>query len=708
MNSDGNGSPAPRPSNDPLPATPPSPPAADAGPRGAVIALDGVSRSYRRGQETVHALQEVSISLRQGELTLILGPSGGGKSTLLHLLGGMDRPSGGRVVAGDTDISTLSPDRLSAWRRMNVGFVFQSFHLLPHLTALENVALPLVLGGTGPAEARQRAQELLERVGLGDRGQHRPDQLSGGQAQRVAVARALAADPPIMLADEPTGNLDSASGQEILTLLGDLARRDGRTVVIVSHNEEFAAFSDRVVRVRDGRVLADSAPTAASAAGEQAGRATNSRRARLGPRTRTLLGMSGAAALRRAWRSVLTGLGVTIGVAAMVLLVSIGAGLQNRVVGSILSQASLDSVIVSPSQSNNHISFGQPTVSQGTVHPIGPTQLATFARLPGARVAYSQPSFFATATENGHRIPMLPLQGLPPGNLWQGTGSVKLPTLLFGHLPTAGQAGVVLPRSFVDALFAVTKGQEASLVGRTVSVTLSTAMIGAGGPASLQGVNMAGSAPQSLVLTGVSKNTFGESFGYVRNALALHWTALNTPQGTQPDYGNGVVLAKSISDVKTLTAAIGKMGYGTTTAQNIIGQVQKVFGILETGLGVIGGIALAVAGLMIGVVMSMAVLERSREIGVLRALGARRRDVFTLFLSEAFLIGLLGGTVGDLLGWGLGKLGSAIFHLHGLFLVPLWLALLGLGFGGVVAVLAGLGPAGRAAKLNPVDTLRAE
>lgn len=226
------------------------------------LELRGASRSYKRGQETVKALDHVDLTLLPGEMALIIGPSGGGKSTFLHLLGGMDRPSEGEVRAGGVVISRLPSDVLAAFRRENVGFVFQSFHLIPGLTAAENVSLPLLLAGRPAGERRRRAVELLGSLGLGDRVDFLPGQLSGGQAQRVAIARALAADPPFILADEPTGDLDSASGDEVMEILRNLAKKDGRTVVVVTHNEGFVPLADRVYRIKDGRLSGD-APTAA-------------------------------------------------------------------------------------------------------------------------------------------------------------------------------------------------------------------------------------------------------------------------------------------------------------------------------------------------------------------------------------------------------------------------------------------------------------
>jgi putative ABC transport system ATP-binding protein len=219
-----------------------------------LIELRTLARDYRMGEVTVHALRGLDLVINRGEFVVLLGPSGCGKTTTLNLVGGLDRPTSGAVIVGGHDIAHYDERQLTAYRRRMVGFVFQFFNLIPTLTAAENVELALALAESDGRRQRQEAVALLALVGLEERAHHFPAQLSGGEQQRVAIARALAAHPPVILCDEPTGNLDAATGQQVLQVIGGLNRQEGATVLLVTHNTAIAPVADRVVRLRDGQI----------------------------------------------------------------------------------------------------------------------------------------------------------------------------------------------------------------------------------------------------------------------------------------------------------------------------------------------------------------------------------------------------------------------------------------------------------------------
>lgn len=221
-----------------------------------IIKVENVKKIYRMGDNEVRALDGVSLVVEEGEFLIVMGPSGSGKTTLLHLMGCLDKPTEGEIYIASTPVSKLNDSQLAKIRNKMVGFVFQQFNLLPRLTALENVELPMIYAGVPKSARQKKAKELLELVGLGDRLHHRPTQLSGGQMQRVAIARALANDPMVLLADEPTGNLDSKSGEEILKIFSELNER-GQTIIIVTHDPEVAKHAGRIVRMRDGKIVSE-------------------------------------------------------------------------------------------------------------------------------------------------------------------------------------------------------------------------------------------------------------------------------------------------------------------------------------------------------------------------------------------------------------------------------------------------------------------
>ncbi|MCD6168251.1 MAG: ABC transporter ATP-binding protein [Caldisericia bacterium] len=219
-----------------------------------VIITENLTEEYLLGKVVVPALRGVNLKIKRGEFAVIMGPSGSGKSTLLNLIGGLQKPTGGRVLINGIDLSTLNENQLAIFRRKNVGFVFQAYNLIPTLTAIENVELPMIFYNIPPNERKRRAEKLLHSLGLGDRLHHRPSELSGGEQQRVSIARALANNPEIILADEPTGNLDTKTGRRIMEEIVKVNRDFGKTIVMVTHDPEVAHFGDRIIHIRDGKI----------------------------------------------------------------------------------------------------------------------------------------------------------------------------------------------------------------------------------------------------------------------------------------------------------------------------------------------------------------------------------------------------------------------------------------------------------------------
>ncbi|MEJ2748484.1 MAG: ABC transporter ATP-binding protein/permease [Anaerolineae bacterium] len=321
------------------------------------IRLSGLERHFERGETAVQALRGLDLTIEPGEVVALVGPSGSGKSTLLNLLGGLDRPSTGELWLDGVPLHTAGEKERTEHRRQRVGFIFQSFNLLPRLTALENVAVPLMLAGVGRAEREARAAELLEQVCLGHRLDHYPSELSGGEQQRTAVARALIHKPALVLADEPTGNLDSVTGAEVMALLRDLNKKQHITLVVVTHDPDVAAYADRIVRLRDGQIAAiegERSPNGHVPADELAlaAPASYTPGLRISDITRSAFNNL----RRRPVRNFLTAAGVLIGIVTLVAMVSMGVGVQREVQRNFQT-IGLENIFVRPTYQDSSDGF---------------------------------------------------------------------------------------------------------------------------------------------------------------------------------------------------------------------------------------------------------------------------------------------------------------------------------------------------------------
>ena len=644
-----------------------------------LIRLTGVGRAYALGGVTVTALDGIDLTIRRGEMVAIVGASGSGRSTLLNILGCLDVPDTGAYAFLGRDVGGLDPDALAKMRRDHIGFVFQQYNLLPDLTALANVELPALYAGRERAARRRRALALLDRLGLAARAAHRPGELSGGQQQRVAIARALVNDAELVLADEPTGALDSRTGEEMLDLLRAL-HRDGRTVVIVTHDMGVARHAGRIVEIRDGRIVADHSHAEAAAAtvspatpepppGRPLGAALDAAAAAIGIALRSM------AAHRL--RTMLTILGVVIGIASVVLMVALGEGGRQRVLADFASlgtdtltimpgsrlgdprAAAIDTLVAADADALAEHAFVAdvtPEVTSGTLLRHG--NVAAEATVAGVGEAYFQAYGMALAAGAGFdreavraAAQEVVIDGNTRKTLFPDLAADPLgEVILIGDMPARVVGVVDRQRSFVDS----GRGLRVYLPHTTVSHRIL-------GTTSLRAI-------------------------IVRVADGVPTTAA----------------AAALS--RLLEARHGAKDFFILDSDEFRQRALRSTETFNLLIGGIGALSLFVSGIGVMNIMLVTVAERTREIGVRMAVGARRSDILAQILIEAVLVCLVGGTFGLALALTVGLGFPAWFSGFPLALSTdsVIVAVL---FSTAVGVLSGFFPARRAARLDPARAL---
>ena len=647
-----------------------------------LITLKSVRRDYPSGEGTISVLKNIDLTIEAGEMVAIVGASGSGKSTLMNILGCLDRPTSGSYSIRGRETAHLDADELSALRRENLGFIFQRYHLLAELTALGNVEIPAIYAGKSQGERRSNAARLLGRLGMAERLDHRPGQLSGGQQQRVSIARALMNDAEVILADEPTGALDSASGDEVLRILDEL-HAEGRTVIIVTHDMSIARRAGRIIEISDGAIVSDRKADALAILPEE------TRPAAVSGRASTLSGV--ASSLREALlmallsmrahklRTFLTMLGIIIGIASVISVVALGQGSQQRVLQNI-SSLGTNTLEIFAGKDFGDIRSGKITTlvvsdadalaQQSYVAAVTPTVSTSSTVRFGAKEA--------NALVNGVSERYFVAKGT---KLSQGR--------FFDAASVAQKAQeVVIDENTRKSLFADFSGSpvgQVILIGKVPARIVGVTQAQQGGFGSSQNLSL------YLPYTAVQSRFLG--------SLSLRSITVQVSDDTDAAIAEQAVTA-------LLTQRHGTRDFYILNTDDIRQTITSTTQTLTLLIAAIAVISLLVGGIGVMNIMLVSVSERVSEIGVRMAVGARRADILRQFLIEAVLVCIIGGTLGVLSSLGFGLLFSAFSGNFAMVYstTPIVAAFV---CSTLIGVVFGYLPARNASKLDPVAALSA-
>ena len=696
------------------------------------LEIKHVYKDYKLGNKSkFNALNDINISFDKGELVSIIGESGSGKSTLMNLIGGLDSDYTGEIKIGGIDLKTFKEKQLDDYRKKKIGFVFQSFNLIPHLSILDNVTIALTLSDVKESVKLEKAKTILAKLGLENQLKKKPTQLSGGQKQRVAIARALINDPDIILADEPTGSLDSATTLQILDILKEIAD-DGKLVIMVTHSEKVASISSRVVELSDGKIIKDEIKKDYKKNENTNKLVEEDKTEMVATQNKKEKHLSLYSAVRLSlhnmWASrtknFLMALGVTISLISMILMLAFGSVLTSYI--DLLAQSYSSPMIVTVSKStstpenpmgaimdlitpstftnediddvvnqiNNHLE------SQSIEYRVDKNELGYgFSTMTGMSNGSATINFEADGEEKSASI--FYLYTTPP----YYTEEQLLAGTLSGQATEDSETGEMIGEIMVSAKIANEMGLESyeDAIGKIVTVKVNyqtdsdaTSIIPINQKCKITAIVDVNMFEQMLVMY--------VDYDYL-SSLVAEQDATLSPTAI---YIN--------TDSENTTNIINNF---LSTTQNYTGSVENQMASMFTemlstfsiALAIIAGISLIVAMIMILVVLYMSVSERTREIGVLKSIGARKRDIKKIFTTESFLIGLFSGIVGIIFAGVVGGILILIFKAI-LGFAPLsfywYYFVIALVLSVVISVLAGLYPASKAAKLDPVESLRHE
>ena len=650
-----------------------------------LIRIKNLYRRFKSGEGEVTILNDLNLEIEAGEMVAIIGQSGSGKSTLMNILGCLDRPSAGEYYINGKNATDLSPQERAALRREYIGFIFQRYHLLADLKAWENVAIPAIYAGTDGEAREKRAKALLTRLGLGERTEHKPGQLSGGQQQRVSIARALMNGGQIIFADEPTGALDSHSGEEVMKILGEL-HAEGHTIILVTHDRHIAEHADRVIEIKDGKIIADHRQQGSAAETGETDSVPTGKKTAFGAAGRftSAIHMAWRAILGHKLRAFLTMLGIIIGIASVVSVVALGQGAQQQVLSQI-SDLGSNTIEIFPGR------FGDRRA--GRIRTLVPADAAILA----------QQSFIDSAT--------------PTVN--------ASPTIRHGNKDYTGSLTGVGDQYFQVQNIPITAGRNFS--ARDIDDYAALAILDKKGAETLYNStatdNYASAIGQTLLLNNVpvriigiadtdKQNRFGGSNSI--NVYMPYTSAMNRLLGrnhvssiTLRISDNADPVAAEDAITRILTRRHGSKDFSLFNSDSLRKAITSSTQVFTLLISAIAAIALVVGGIGVMNIMLVSVTERTQEIGIRMAVGARQSDILMQFLIEALMLCLLGGALGIALAYGIGWLfnqsGAEIRLIYSTSSV-----IAAVICSSSIGILFGYLPARNAARLDPVEALSRE
>jgi len=639
------------------------------------LELNAIGRTYTSGGEPLTVLTGVSLTIESGEFVAIMGASGSGKSTLMNIIGCLDKPSTGAYRIRGIDVASLSGDELAALRRETFGFIFQRYNLMSDLSAVENAEVPAVYCGMAKAQREAHASGLLRELGLGERLQFHPNQLSGGQQQRVSIARALMNGGPVILADEPTGALDSQGGKEVMAILEKL-HGEGHTIIVVTHDNDIAAYAHRIVRITDGRITSDEQQRNSEGGNQgqsvEPAKGSESGGAVLGES----LKMAVRSLLHNRMRTMLTMLGIIIGVASVVALMAIGNGAKQDVLDRI--QAMGTDLLT--------IARGAPAAraSAGIVTSFLPEDLPSISSVPGVAMAIPETNQSSLVRFGDQDLTVTVVgtgDAFPQVHDWPAQSGVFFSA---DHVKSYAQV-VALGQTVAKNLFP----QNTNPLGQYVII---------------------GSSP-FLVIGVMSSKGLSSRGDDLDNSVWLPYSTAGARVFGQRFFNNIVVRVSPGADMSVVQAELHtllikrhrKEDFNIRNMADTIATASETQNTLTYLLAAIAVISLVVGGIGVMNIMLVSVTERTREIGIRMAIGARSFDVLFQFLTEAVMVCFIGGLVGVAAGIGGGLSTSAIAGWRVIFtFAPIILAFACAFLTGIVF---GYLPARKAAQLDPIEAL---